>query len=77
MDSNERWKKYRRMMHTRLNKQAVVEFQAPQQHQVRLLLQRLLNGSKHISSSSEVDGEFHMCVLLNLELSIPRIYLLW
>lgn len=66
MDSNERWKKYRRMMHTRLNKQAVVEFQAPQQHQVRLLLQRLLNGSKHISSSSEVDGEFHMTIASTL-----------
>ncbi|KAF8607123.1 cytochrome P450 [Ceratobasidium sp. AG-I] len=62
MDSNERWKRYRRMMHTRLNKQAVVEFQASQQHQARLLLQRLLNKSKHLTTSDEVDEEFHIAI---------------
>ncbi|KAG9084682.1 hypothetical protein FRC06_003943, partial [Ceratobasidium sp. 370] len=56
---NNKWRTARRMMHTWLNKKAAEEFQPGQQLQARLLLQRLLKLSDHMSSSVELDAELY------------------
>ncbi|KAG9080452.1 hypothetical protein FRC06_006564 [Ceratobasidium sp. 370] len=53
----ERWRKSRRIMHQWLHKEASVAFQPSQQHQARLLLQRLLNKSERLDSSEELELE--------------------
>ncbi|KAG9101403.1 hypothetical protein FRC06_003044 [Ceratobasidium sp. 370] len=52
------WRKYRRMMHIWLGKQAIPAFYLSQQHQARLLLQRLLEKSSSLGTSEELDLEF-------------------
>ncbi|KAG8697615.1 hypothetical protein FRC08_006413, partial [Ceratobasidium sp. 394] len=56
------WRKYRRMMHIWLNKQAVTVFYPSQQRQARLLLQRLLSRSDDLSASEELDLELYMTI---------------
>ncbi|KAG8737509.1 hypothetical protein FRC10_008089 [Ceratobasidium sp. 414] len=58
MNPSERWKKHRRIAHSRLNKQVVHVFHAQQQQQAKLLLQRILDISHHVESSEQVDVEF-------------------
>ncbi|KAG9090776.1 hypothetical protein FS749_000302 [Ceratobasidium sp. UAMH 11750] len=56
------WRKYRRMMHIWLNKQAVTVFYPSQQRQARLLLQRLLSRSDDLSASEKLDLELYMTI---------------
>jgi hypothetical protein len=58
MDPNERWKKHRRIAHSRLNKQVIHVFQVPQQQQAKLLLQRMVDASHRLESSDEAETEF-------------------
>ncbi|KAG9079815.1 hypothetical protein FRC06_007437, partial [Ceratobasidium sp. 370] len=55
----ERWRKSRRIMHQWLHKEASVAFQPSQQHQARLLLQRLLNKFERLDSSEELELEIY------------------
>ncbi|KAG9125245.1 hypothetical protein FRC07_008408 [Ceratobasidium sp. 392] len=67
---NDLWRKYRRMMHIWLNKQAVTEFRPSQQYQARLLLQRLLLKSDRLNASKELDLELYMTISSTLLASI-------
>ncbi|KAG9078223.1 hypothetical protein FS749_009800 [Ceratobasidium sp. UAMH 11750] len=62
MDPNERWRRYRKLIHSRLNKQSIVAFHAPQQQQAKLLLQRLLDSSPYLTSSDKLDDEFNRTI---------------
>ncbi|KAG9079141.1 hypothetical protein FS749_008791, partial [Ceratobasidium sp. UAMH 11750] len=53
----ERWRKSRRMMHQWLHKQATEKFHPSQQHQARLLLQRLLRKSDSLITSEVLELE--------------------
>ncbi|KAG8686473.1 hypothetical protein FRC08_012494 [Ceratobasidium sp. 394] len=64
------WKKYRRMMHIWLNKQAVPAFHSSQQHQARLLLQRLLENADTLGTSEELDLEFYRTIAATLLQSV-------
>ncbi|KAG9073794.1 hypothetical protein FRC06_011150, partial [Ceratobasidium sp. 370] len=55
----ERWRKSRRMMHQWLHKQAAEEFHQSQQHQARLLLQRLLSKSDSLNTSEVLELEIY------------------
>ncbi|KAG8742021.1 hypothetical protein FRC10_002097 [Ceratobasidium sp. 414] len=55
----ERWRKSRRMMHQWLHKQAAEEFHPSQQHQARLLLQRLLSKSDSLNTSEVLELEIY------------------
>jgi hypothetical protein len=59
MDSNELWKKQRRALSVRLNRQAVVRFRTSQELQARKLLQRLLLSCGQLESSEELNREFY------------------
>ncbi|QRV99026.1 cytochrome P450 family protein [Ceratobasidium sp. AG-Ba] len=67
---NDTWRKYRQMMHVWLNKKAAPAFHQSQQHQARLLLQRLLTGSDNLSASEELDLELYSTIASNLLESI-------
>ncbi|QRW13568.1 cytochrome P450 family protein [Ceratobasidium sp. AG-Ba] len=56
---NESWRKYRRMMHSWLNKHAVSAFHRSQQRQARYLLRRLLAESHSLSTSEELKLELY------------------
>jgi hypothetical protein len=71
MNPNELWKKYRKVMHSWLNKQAVVSFKESQQRQARLLLQRLLDCSESLESSEIFDEQFNRYVLSNIAVKLP------
>ncbi|CAE6435078.1 unnamed protein product [Rhizoctonia solani] len=62
LESNELWRKHRRALASRLNKQSAHEFQPAQEHQTRLLLQRLLRSCTKIESSEELLMEFYWTV---------------
>jgi hypothetical protein len=57
MNPVELWKKHRRIAHSRLNKQAINVFHAPQQQQAKILLQQLLDASHRLEYSDEVEVE--------------------
>ncbi|QRV97076.1 cytochrome P450 family protein [Ceratobasidium sp. AG-Ba] len=61
---NDRWKKCRKLMHPWLNKKAVEVFYPTQQHQARLLLQRLLLSSDSLNTSDQLDAEFTLATIL-------------
>ncbi|KAG9104363.1 hypothetical protein FRC06_003169 [Ceratobasidium sp. 370] len=58
MNPSERWRKHRKIAHSRLNKQVVHVFHAQQQHQAKLLLQRISDTSHRVESSEQVEVEF-------------------
>ncbi|KAG9125249.1 hypothetical protein FRC07_008412 [Ceratobasidium sp. 392] len=62
MNPTERWRRYRRLIHSRLNKQSTAAFHIPQQQQAKLLLQRLLNSSPYLTSSDKLDSEFNRTI---------------
>ncbi|KAG8738229.1 hypothetical protein FRC10_007133 [Ceratobasidium sp. 414] len=64
------WKKYRRMMHIWLNKQAVPAFHSSQQHQARVLLQRLLENAKTLGTSEELGLQFYRTIAATLLQSV-------
>lgn len=63
MNPAEWWKRCRKILHSLLSKQAITSFRAPQQQQSRLLLQRLLDASKNLNSSAQVETELYQWVL--------------
>ncbi|KAG8738226.1 hypothetical protein FRC10_007130 [Ceratobasidium sp. 414] len=62
MNPNERWRRYRKLIHSRLNKQSAVAFHAPQQQQAKLLLKRLLDSSPYLTASDKLDDEFNRTI---------------
>ncbi|KAG8795511.1 hypothetical protein FRC12_013310 [Ceratobasidium sp. 428] len=62
MNPTERWRRYRRLIHSRLNKQSIAAFHAPQEHQAKLLLQRLLDSSPYLTNSDKLDDEFNRTI---------------
>ncbi|CAE6458350.1 unnamed protein product [Rhizoctonia solani] len=62
LDNNELWRKHRRALASRLNKQSALDFRPSQETQARLLLQRLLSSFKTIESSNELLLEFYRTV---------------
>lgn len=55
---NDTWRHYRRMMNAWLNNRAVIQFHNLQEHQTRLLLQRLLDASGKSHPFERVKSEF-------------------
>ncbi|KAH7335701.1 cytochrome P450 [Rhizoctonia solani] len=65
----ELWRHYRRLLNNWLNAREVVQFHSLQQHQVRLLLQRLLQGADYPNPFQQVRDEFFYtmaCVMFQL-----------
>ncbi|KAG8682896.1 hypothetical protein FRC09_016449, partial [Ceratobasidium sp. 395] len=62
MNPDERWKKHRKIAHSRLNRQVVHGFHTQQQQQARLLLRRMLDISHSAESSVEVEVEFDRAI---------------
>ncbi|KAF8752268.1 Cytochrome P450 [Rhizoctonia solani] len=58
MNPNDLWRKYRKALHSWLNKQGVVNFSESQELQARLLLQRFLASSRDTRSSDFLSAEF-------------------
>ncbi|KAG8736383.1 hypothetical protein FRC10_009386 [Ceratobasidium sp. 414] len=67
---NDRWRKYRRLIHPWLHKQAVGAFHASQELQARLFLQRLLQASTHLGTSNELDVELYRTIAATITHSI-------
>ncbi|QRV99130.1 cytochrome P450 family protein [Ceratobasidium sp. AG-Ba] len=67
---NDTWRKYRRMMHLWMNKQAIPAFHESQQSQARLLLQRLLMKCESSRSSEELNMELYTTISSTLLQSI-------
>ncbi|KDN39113.1 hypothetical protein RSAG8_09020, partial [Rhizoctonia solani AG-8 WAC10335] len=59
MDTNELWRKQRRVMGARLGKHAVTAFRASQELEVRKLLARLLEAHREPVSSDFLNQEFY------------------
>ncbi|KAG9101404.1 cytochrome P450 1B1 [Ceratobasidium sp. 370] len=64
------WKKYRRMMHSWFNKQAIPAFHSSQQHQARLLLRSLLDKANTLGTSEELNLEFYRTIAATLLQSV-------
>ncbi|KAG9126920.1 hypothetical protein FRC07_001384 [Ceratobasidium sp. 392] len=62
MNPTERWKKHRKITHSRLNKQVVHVFHVQQQQQAKLLLQRMLDIFHRVGSSEEVEIELDRAI---------------
>jgi hypothetical protein len=56
---NDRWKKCRRLIHPWMQKTATEVFHHSQQHQARILLQRLSQMTADVCFSEELSNEFH------------------
>ncbi|KAG8774723.1 hypothetical protein FRC12_001854 [Ceratobasidium sp. 428] len=67
---NDRWRRYRRMLHPWLQKKATETFYTAQEHQARLLLRRLLDSSHHLGSSRELEGELYRAVAATIFKSV-------
>lgn len=59
---NERWRKNRRLIHPWLHKKAAESFHRSQEHEARLLLQRLIDSSSNLDDSEKIYGEFFRLV---------------
>ncbi|KAB5590648.1 O-methylsterigmatocystin oxidoreductase [Ceratobasidium theobromae] len=66
----DRWRMYRRLMNPWLNKQATATYHDSQEQEARQFLRRLLSGYKDISTSEELEAEFHLTVASTLTRSI-------
>ncbi|KAH7337396.1 cytochrome P450 [Rhizoctonia solani] len=62
LDNNELWRRHRRALSTRLNKQSALDFRPQQETQARALLQRLLRSCSTIESSEDLLLEFYWTV---------------
>ncbi|CAE6485500.1 unnamed protein product, partial [Rhizoctonia solani] len=62
----DRWRKYRRLMNHWLNKQAAVAYHASQEHATRKLLKRLLESSKEVRTSHELEAELYLAISATL-----------
>ncbi|KAJ1300072.1 hypothetical protein OPQ81_002554 [Rhizoctonia solani] len=67
---NDRWRKSRRLMHPWLHKKASESFHESQQHEARLLLQRLLLSVDRLDSSEDLFLEFFRTLSSTLMRSI-------
>ncbi|KAG8744348.1 hypothetical protein FRC10_010328 [Ceratobasidium sp. 414] len=67
---NDRWRRFRRMLHPWLQKKATETFHKAQERQARMLLRRLLDSCGHLETSQELGGELYQAVAATIFSSV-------
>jgi hypothetical protein len=72
---NDRWRRFRRMLHPMLQKKATETFYQSQERQARLLLRRILGSCNHLESSRELEGEIYQYVVAETRYTLTSVTL--